>query len=222
MKGTSAVSAFALTLLLSATAQATPVTWTFSGVADGGQWNGDPLAGLAYELRLTSDVPAADFDLGDWSNVSAEIDVATLGTHVFAFCTTSLQASCTTAPFQFIETFSGASADTFHFRGPQGVGDSRVNIPLGSLGPDDEMLTALGPLQSLGDGLSHIVAQDGVPSMAVTPVFQLLDTDSPAGRITATVTIGETSSVPEGGSSLLFFLLGSAGLAATRARVRPD
>jgi len=187
-------------------AHATPVTWTFTGIADSGQWAGDPLAGLAYELRLAGDIDPADFDLGDWSNLSASIDVATLGTHVFAFCTTSSPASCSIAPFPFLETFRGSTADTFHFRGPQGVGDSRVNVALGALGPDDDELSALGPLQSNGDGLSHIVAQDGVPSNAVTPVFQLFDTDSPSDRITVTVQVGESTTVPEPQSSALLAL----------------
>jgi hypothetical protein len=223
MKVISTVCVFVLGLLLGSPVEATPVTWTFSGIADSGHWNADPLAGLAYVLRLSKDVPAADFDLGDWSNLTAEIDVDTLGTHVFAFCTTSMASSCLPAPFQFIETFSGASADTFHFRGPQGVGDSRVNVPLGTLGPDDDLLTALGPVTSNGDGLSHIIAQDGVPSMAITPVFQLLDTDSPTGRITVKVTVGgDTSAVPEGGSTLALFAIGAMMLLAARRAAEPS
>src|SRR5580765_4168770 len=99
-------ASLAIVLLASAVpAYAIPFTWTITGVADAGS-HADltDITGLNYVLRLTTDSAAPDLngfnDFGTFgfNNITAAIDIDTLGTR-------------TLGNFTFIEQFNSPSED---------------------------------------------------------------------------------------------------------------
>jgi len=194
------VTVLLFSLFLSSPAYADPFTWTFTGVADSGHWDLNDLTGLAYTLRLTTDTAAPDQngfnDFGTYGNLSAEIEIATLGTR-------------TLGDFAFIEQFTTADSDRLRIRGPDGGVESVLRIPIGTLG-DPDSLTVWGPVETLGIGALGALKIDdpGIPN----PSFQLVDLDTPGSPITVS-----TSTVPEPGT---LTLLGVGGALTALRRWR--
>jgi hypothetical protein len=192
-------------LFLSSPAYADPFTWTFTGVADSGHWDLNDLAGLAYTLRLTTDTAAPDQnfanDFGQYgfANITAEIDIATLGTR-------------TLGNFTFIEQFTTADSDRLRIRGPNGGAEFVLRIPVGTLG-DPDFLNVWGPVQTLGvDPFGSLIVDDpGIPN----PPFHLVDLDTLASPITVS-----TSTVPEPGTLTLLGVGGALTALRTRRRRR--
>jgi hypothetical protein len=195
-----AASLFVAALFSATPAYAVPFTWTISGVADSGHWDQNDLTNLAYTLRLTTDSAAPDQngfnDFGSYFNLSAEIEIATLGTR-------------TLGNFTFIEQFSSATGDRLRIRGPNGGAESVLQIPLGTLG-DPDFLSVWGPVQTLAVGvLGQLRIDDpGIPNAP----FQLTDGDDPGSTMTVS-----TSTVPEPGT---LALLGSGATIIIRRKRR--
>ena len=90
--------AIVVTLAMSAPAFAVPFTWTLSGVANSGDWNGTDLSGLAYALRLHADTTDPDgngFDgFGQWFGLPAEIEIEGLGTRYSVTSSSTSSSAC--------------------------------------------------------------------------------------------------------------------------------
>jgi hypothetical protein len=161
--------------LIAGPAYADPFTWTFTGIADAGHWDANDLTGLAYTLRVTTDGAAPNENpfpgFGTWGNLTAEIEIETLGIR-------------TLGNFAFIEQFSTQTSNRLRVRGPNGGPESVLQIPLGVLG-DPASLSVFGPVQTLGVGSMFKITDPGIPN----PPFELIDLDNATSRITVATTL---------------------------------
>jgi hypothetical protein len=187
-------------LLTSAQGYAAAITFQVSGTADSGEWNGNSLAGRAYQLRVSTDtdIPDSNFfsDFGQWFRLPGFITLEGLGVVALG-------------QFAFIEQFrvTNATFDRLRFRGPDSGPDSDLFLPLGTLG-DPDFLSVWGPVQTIGDGQS---------SMAIrTPdgLFTLHDQETATDRITALTFVPEPPTLAVIGMSAVIF----ASLALQRRR----
>ena len=191
-----------LSLGASTSAFADPFVWVLEGTADSGHWDLDDLTGLDYTLQVTVDSAVPDQngfnDFGSWFNLSAEIEIESLGTRVLN-------------DFAFIEQFTTATSDRLRVRGPNGGVETVLQIPVGTLG-DPDFLSVWGPVQTLGLGTMFRITDPGVPS----PAFELIDFDSPTSPITISTGLA-TTPVPEP-TSLLLLSLGVGAITVTLRR----
>lgn len=164
---------------------AAPFTWTISGTADSGQWNGTDLAGRDYVMQISSNTPLfrnGSVGFGSTFNPTVTIDIEGLGikNHGFSFLTQE----------------PGDSLFLFTAGGPNG---GNIGLPAGTLGSNTEVYSLWGPVQGTGT----MDLRDS--PFDVNPAFRLVDSGTPTSQITV-FTGTRTGQVPEVSSWVLLVL----------------
>jgi hypothetical protein len=178
---------------------AAPFTWTISGTADSGQWNGTDLAGRDYVMQISSNTPLfrnGSVGFGSTFNPTVTIDISGLGikNHGFSFLTQE--------PSHKLFLFTAG-----------GINGGNIGLPAGTLGSnefDTEVYSLWGPVQATGS----LDLRDS--PFDVNPAFQLVDSGTATSQITV-FTGTRTGQVPEVSSWVLLLLaLATTALAARR------